>query len=80
MDGQTVAVGYTYDGDDLSGSSHNGFSYSFTKDVFGRATGVKVGSQSLVSYKYDSRWNLTTTEFGNDHKTMLESPGSGESL
>ena len=72
VDGQTVAVGYTYDGDDLSGISHNGFSYAFTKDVFGRATGVKVGSQSLVGYKYDSRGNLTTTEFGNGHKTLVE--------
>ncbi|WFF71985.1 DNRLRE domain-containing protein [Proteiniclasticum sp. QWL-01] len=72
VDGQTVAVGYTYDGDDLSGINHNGFSYSFTKDVFGRATGVKVGSQSLVGYKYDSRGNLTTTEFGNGHKTLVE--------
>ncbi len=72
VDGQTVAVGYTYTGDDLSGISHNGYAYSFTKDIFGRATGVKVGSQSLVTYNYDTRGNLTTTEFGNGHKTLVE--------
>ena len=48
-------------------------SKNFDQDkIDGETAGVKVGSQSLVGYTYDTRGNLTTTEFGNGHKTLVE--------
>ena len=48
--------------------THNGFSYNFTYDSWGNQTGVKVGSQSLVTYSYGTGTNhnkLNSITYGN---------------
>ena len=61
-----AAVGYTYTNDDLTGISHNGFTYGMTYDLFGHTLATKVNSTALSENTYDnSRSLLTRTEYGN---------------
>ncbi|MDO6355966.1 DNRLRE domain-containing protein [Caloramator sp. CAR-1] len=56
---------YTYVNDRLSAIGHNGFSYSFIYDALGRNTGVKVGSQSLITNTYDAYSRIESSTYGN---------------
>ena len=59
-------VGYTYTNDDLTGISHNGFTYGMTYDLFGHTLATKVNATALSQNTYDnSRGLLTRTEYGN---------------
>ena len=59
-------VGYTYTNDDLTGISHNGFTYGMTYDLFGHTLATKVNAAALSENTYDnSRGLLTKTEYGN---------------
>jgi len=65
---KTMSTAYGYENDRLSSVTHNGFSYNFTYDSWGNQTGVKVGSQSLVTYSYGTGTNhnkLNSITYGN---------------
>ena len=65
---KTMSTAYGYTNDRLSSVTHNGFSYNFTYDSWGNQTGVKVGSQSLVTYSYGTGTNhnkLNSITYGN---------------
>ena len=54
----------------ITSVEHNGFKYNYTYDAFGNTTAVKVGSQALVTYGYQTdKSKLSTVTYGN---------GSGE--
>ncbi|MDK9719417.1 MAG: hypothetical protein OEL57_16165, partial [Trichlorobacter sp.] len=72
VDGQNLQVSYSYNNDNISSISHNGFSYFFESDVFGRARNIKVGTQEIIRYLYDQKGNLTDSIFGNGQKTQIE--------
>ena len=62
----TAQVGYTYTNDDLTGVSHNGFTYGMTYDAFGNTLTTEVNDTTLSSNTYDyERGLLTGTEYGN---------------
>ncbi|MEQ2440564.1 RHS repeat-associated core domain-containing protein [Solibaculum intestinale] len=48
----STANSYTYEDDQLTKITHNGFDYSFTYDGFGNTTQTKVGSQTLMANTY----------------------------
>ncbi|MGI6746448.1 MAG: RHS repeat-associated core domain-containing protein [Acutalibacteraceae bacterium] len=67
--GTSISNTYNYSNDRLTSITHNGFSYNFTYDTtWGTPTGVKVGSQNLVTYAYgtgENRERLGTITYGN---------------
>lgn len=73
IDNNEVTNNYTYENDNIKTVSHNGFSYIFNYDVFGNTTSVNVGSQQLISNKYEARTGkLLESTYGNGHKTSLD--------
>ena len=59
-------VGYTYEDDNLTRITHNGFTYSMTYDLFGHTLATKLNDSILSQNTYDvSRGLLTGTEYGN---------------
>ena len=66
---------YTYDGDNLTSITHNGFSYIFGYDQYGHKTSVAIGNSSLetqstlVTYGYNDTNNkdlLTSILYANN--------------
>ncbi len=62
---QTVTNSYAYSNDMLQSITHNGFSYNFTYDQFGRALSTKVGTQTLNTNAYNANGTLNKTTYGN---------------
>lgn len=58
---------YTYDGEgNVTSVEHNGFKYNYTYDAFSNTATVKVGSQALVTYGYQTdKSKLSTVTYGN---------------
>ena len=64
--GTALSAQYIYnDKDQLSQISHNGFAYSMSYDPFGSLQQVKAGTQSLVSFVYNDKHQMTAQQFGN---------------
>lgn len=57
---------YVYNDDMLQSISHNGFSYNFAYDQFGRPTTTKVGTQVLNTNTYNANGTLQKTTYGNN--------------
>lgn len=66
---------YTYDGDNVTSITHNGFSYIFGYDQYGHKTSVAIGNSNLevqstlVTYGYDDTNNkdlLTSIQYANN--------------
>ncbi len=62
---QTVTNSYAYSSDMLQSITHNGFSYNFTYDQFGRTLSTKVGTQTLNTNTYNANGTLNKTTYGN---------------
>ena len=61
-----VSNSYTYNTQQLLSSvSHNGFSYGFTYDQFGRISTTSVAGQTLGAYAYNTDGTLASMTYGN---------------
>lgn len=56
---------YTYTDDKLTSITHNGFSYGFNYDSFGRVTSTTVAGQTLISHTYNANGTLNKSTYGN---------------
>ncbi len=56
---------YTYTDDRLTSITHNGFSYGFNYDSFGRVTSTTVAGQTLISHTYNANGTLNKSTYGN---------------
>ncbi|WP_160680471.1 DNRLRE domain-containing protein [Clostridium sp. C8-1-8] len=72
VDGTMIKNSYDYDNDKIKAITHNGFSYNFGYDSLGNNTTVAVGSQNLITNKYESRTGkLLQSNYGNGNGTAL---------
>ena len=63
---KTYSNAYTYNAyNELSKITHNGFDYNYTYNNYGEPTSVKVGSQALITYEYNSSGNVSKATYGN---------------
>lgn len=60
-----VTSSYSYSNDRLSSITHNGFSYGFNYDTFGRLTSTSAAGQTLINHTYRSDGNLSSSAYGN---------------
>ncbi|MBP3446405.1 MAG: DNRLRE domain-containing protein [Clostridia bacterium] len=60
-----VTNSYTYTNDRLTSITHNGFSYGFNYDEFGRVTSTSVAGQTLISHTYNANGTLGQSTYGN---------------
>ena len=60
-----ITNSYTYTNDRLTSITHNGFSYGFNYDEFGRVTSTSVAGQTLISHTYNANGTLGQSTYGN---------------
>jgi len=69
VDNQVVQNTYGYTNDRLTRITHNGFNYTIDYDSLGNLEKVNVGTQNLVTNKYDKRTGqLDEITYGNGQK------------
>ena len=79
--GTELKTEYRYDsGDRIDRITHNGFNYNFVYDEFGQLINIKVGTKSLISYTYNSDYELTGNIYGNGQKITYEYDDSGNQV
>lgn len=77
-DGKEVTYYYNDEGK-ITKVNHNGFDYNYTFDAFGNPTAVKVGTQNLVTYSYQSDLSkLASMTYGNGDKVSYNYNNFGE--
>lgn len=77
-DGNEVTYHYNDEGK-ITKVDHNGFHYNYTFDAFGNPTAVKVGTQNLVTYSYQSDLSkLASMTYGNGDKVSYNYNNFGE--
>lgn len=65
--GTDAAVSYTYEQDQLTSISHNGFTYAFTYDVYGNVALVEAGGETLIfheKHQANGRYGVPITGMG----------------
>ncbi len=60
-----ITNSYAYTNDRLTSITHNGFSYGFNYDSFGRVTSTTVAGQTLISHTYNANGTLNKSTYGN---------------
>ena len=60
-----ITNSYTYTNDRLTSITHNGFSYGFNYDEFGRVISTSVAGQTLISHTYNANGTLNQSNYGN---------------
>lgn len=60
-----ITNSYTYTNSRLTSITHNGFSYGFNYDSFGRVTSTTVAGQTLISHTYNANGTLNKSTYGN---------------
>ena len=76
--GNAMTANYTYLHDRITSISHNGTTYNYEYDEFGNQTAVKVGTQSLVSYEYESdKQTIDSITYGNGLEVEYEKDNDG---
>ncbi len=63
--GTTVSNSYGYTDYALTSITHNGFSYGFTYDKFGRTLSSSVAGRTLITNAYNADGTLATSTYGN---------------
>ena len=68
-DASSMATQYSYNNDRIQSITHNGFSYNYTYDVWGKLRSVKVNDSMLTWYDYENdavnNGALNKIEYGN---------------
>ena len=63
---KTVSNAFVYNDDRVTQVKHNGFTYNYTYDTFGRPVSTKVGTATLSTNAYDNNTGLLKkTTYGN---------------
>lgn len=65
LDSTILTNSYNYTNDRLTSITHNGFSYGFNYDSFGRVTSTTVAGQTLISHTYNANGTLNKSTYGN---------------
>jgi RHS repeat-associated protein len=66
VSGKQITNNYSYQNDNISQITHNGFSYNFAYDSLGNNTKVSVGSQNLITNTYEPKTSvLLKSNYGN---------------
>jgi RHS repeat-associated protein len=72
----TVTNSYTYKNDKIDTITHNGFSYRFGYDSLGNNTTVAVGSNNLITNRFEDRsGKLLDSTYGNGQKVSSDYDG-----